>query len=174
MTTFSESPAMMVALRETTVASLMALRTTPNEPIADVVESLLPVQSLALVASLVPEPPPSLPAVHAAKHGCDVLGTRLFESSLGSLFGEVIDLMDKVAPDALERLASRRSSWARRYISRDPNGVHIASPHLPVIRTKSDWWLSANVGSDQILHALRTLCEVSGLEFGKDVIFPVN
>ena len=129
-------PALMVALREATVARLMALRYTPDECIADVVDRMLPAPTPALPASPTTEDTQQTSVAPQGKYTCDVLDTRVHASTLGSLFGAVVDLMDTVAPDALLRLSEKRTT-KRRHLSRDRAGVHLGTRYLPVLRTRS-------------------------------------
>ena len=169
----SERPALMVALPETTVARLMALRGTSDKCIADVVDRMLPAPTPAPLTSPSTEDTQQTSVVPQGKYTCDVLDTRVHASTLGSLFGAVVDLMDTVAPDALLRLSERRTT-KRRHSSRDRAGVHLGTRYLPVLRTRSGWWISKNVSRPQTVSHLRALCTAAGLEFGKDVRFPVK
>ncbi len=171
MTTFSESPTMMVAMREATVASLMALHTAPDECIADIVDRLLPATKPATLALPKVDEAPDVSSARAGKHACDLLGTRLYASSLGAIFGEVIDLMDTIAPEAVV-LLSDASTGQRRHVSREKTGVHLHRPDLPVLQTKSGWWISMNISKPQTKAHFRALCKAAGIKFGKDLRFP--
>ncbi len=52
--------------------------------------------------------------------------------------------------------------------------VHLGTKGLPVLQTRSGWWISKNVSQLQTVSHLEALCTASGLEFGKDVRFPVR
>ena len=106
------------------------------------------------------------------KYAADFLGVRLTTWTLPEMFAEFVDLTAEVAPEALELLSSRRPS-RRRYISRTPEGIHPGRPDLSVIRTQSGWWISKNIGRDDLIRGLRALAQASGLEYGSDIRFPL-
>lgn len=118
---------------------------------------------------------PSLDIIFPRKGKCaaEFLGTVFFGNTLAAIFGRAIDMMADVAPEALVSLATVRTR-GRRFISLNPNDIHPFSPHLPVTQTGSGWWISKNISTDQLKLALRELCKVSGLSFGKDIKFPLE
>lgn len=82
-------------------------------------------------------------------------------------------MTDYVARDVLMSLAEVRTR-ERRYIALQPDEIHLRSPHLPVMQTPSGWWISKNIGRDQLMGALRELCRISELDFGVDVKFSLK
>jgi hypothetical protein len=106
------------------------------------------------------------------KYLATLLGERLSAPSLPELFGRVIDAMAGVAPEAVEALASMKSH-RRRFVSRIPEGIHPGRRDLPVMKTSSDWWISRNIGREDLVRGLRALAEAAGLEFGDDITFAV-
>lgn len=115
------------------------------------------------------EPIPSRTANRPQKYACEVLGLILSGSTLPEVFAAVVDLMDDLDPAVLEKLSVMRPSNARNYISRDKEKVHIRSPRLETLRTKSGWWISKNTGRSQVNKALRALCNAADIEFGEDL-----
>ena len=105
------------------------------------------------------------------KYTCEVLGVVLSGTTLPEVFASVVDLVDDLDPAVLEKLSRMRPSYARNYISREKEQVHIQSPQLETFHTKSGWWISKNIGRSQLIGAFQALCSVSGLEFGKDLRF---
>lgn len=105
----------------------------------------------------------------SGKYICDVLGAVLSGSTLPEVFAAVIDLMDDLDPAVLERLSVMRPSYARNYISRDKEKVHIRSPRLETLRTKSGWWISKNISRSQLIGALQAVCSAAGLDYAKDL-----
>ncbi len=87
------------------------------------------------------------------------------------IFARIIDMTDDLAPEVLVALADIRTR-ERRFISRKREDVHRASPHLPTRKTASDWWISKCISKEDLNRALRELCRLSGLTFGKDLKFP--
>ena len=117
--------------------------------------------------------PTSFPAHERGKYAAEFLGVGFSADTLAAIFGQVVDMMAAVAPEALVSLAAIRTR-GRRFISKEARGIHPHSPHLPVQQTDSGWWISKNISQDQLKLALRTICEISGLTFGKDLRFPVS
>jgi hypothetical protein len=169
----SEPQAMMISLPEATVARLLAMRETSDECVATVVDRMLSTETPTALTSQTMQEKRQMSAIPQGKYTCEVLGTKLQASTLSSLFGEVIDLINVVAPDALLRLSKERTT-KRRHLSQEKAGVHLVARHLPVLRTRSGWWISKNISRLQTIAHLRALCAAAGLEFGKDVLFPVK
>jgi hypothetical protein len=113
---------------------------------------------------------PNFAAPQPGKYAAEFLGVVFTTNTLPDVFGRVVDMMANVAPEALVKLAAIRTR-GRRYVSRERRDIHPRSPHLPVTQTESGWWISKNISQDQLRQALRTLCNVSGLSFGKDLKF---
>jgi hypothetical protein len=42
------------------------------------------------------------------------------------------------------------------------------------MRTRTGWWISKNVGMEDIVRSLRALADAAGLSFGQDIIFPLG
>jgi len=172
MTATIEGPTMMITLREITVTRLMALRASPCESLDSVVERISRMKRVE---------PPADPA-HGigvkqgpegeGKYICEVLGTRLRATTLPLLFLEAVDLFYELAPEALDRLATERAR-KRRYVSRTKADIHPGRPDLAVIKTRSGWWVSGNVGSRDVARGLKALCLAASLEFGRDLQFSV-
>lgn len=113
--------------------------------------------------------PASPTAPRSGKYPFVFPGQPFAAATLPAVFAQVIDATATVAPEALETLATRRTR-ARRFISRHPEQVHLRSPNLPMARTGSGWWISTNIGENDLIRALKALCEDAGLEFGKDLV----
>ena len=106
------------------------------------------------------------------KYAADFLGERLNTSTLPEMFAKFVDLTAEVAPEALDLLSSKRAN-RRMYISRTQDGIHLGRPDLPVMRTQSGWWISKNIGQDDLIRGLRALAQASSLEYGSDIRFPL-
>ncbi len=160
------SSMILIPMEEATVSRLLRC-CKPGESLAAMFTRTVaapsePTRSLETPASL--SPVSTLPA----KHACEVLGVTVRANSLGELFGNVIDVVDSVAPELVEKFSQTGSS-RRRYVSRDRQDVHIGRPDLPVMRTRSGWWVSKNVNRQQTVSQLRKLCKMTGLEWRKDM-----
>jgi len=134
--------------------------------------------------SSVGDKPPSNPVVEPTlieaviepspkKYSAEFLGVGISAWTLPEVYAQIVDLMGQAAPDALEKLATFRSR-KRRYLARSPGLIHPDNEYLPVMQTTSGWWISKNIGQEDLKRSLRALAGAAGLTFGRDVIFPVN
>ncbi|MDF2233147.1 hypothetical protein P2H44_11350 [Albimonas sp. CAU 1670] len=162
-----------------------AARVEPAPPLAPEsqhVDTELPTdQSATQTASADMEPRP-LPARRPAatprrrhrradeKYSLTMLGEEMHAATLGDMFLKVVDALHQVAPNAVERLAASPSR-KRAFVSRRREIVHPGRPDLPVLRTTSGWWVSANIGTADLERALRAVCEAAKLEYGRDIQF---
>lgn len=104
------------------------------------------------------------------KYLAEFLGVEFSERTLPYVFAAVVNMTAVAAPEALDRLSEIKTS-KRRYIGRSKEAVHFGNKKLPVMQTSSGWWISKNIGQDDLRRALRELCRASGLTFGVDVKF---
>jgi hypothetical protein len=107
------------------------------------------------------------------KYGLELFGETLRASTLAKLFGTLIDTLVELAPEAVEKL-SRRRSTKRGFVSREKNAIHPGRPDLPLRRTRSGWWISANIGTEDLQRALKHTCDASDIVYGHDVRFLGN
>ena len=174
MTAETRSPNMLVRLSETTVARLMALRTGPYEPMNGVVARL------AARSLITPHSEPTVPSrknrpaavAGRGKHAAEVLGERVEAPTLGLLFAAVVDVVAELDPAVLERLAPI-TPRTRHYVARSKAEIHPGRPDLPTIKARSGWWVSKNVGEEDVRRGLLALCRVASLKFGSDICFPL-
>lgn len=90
------------------------------------------------------------------------------------LFAEIVDLVDEIDTSVIERLSEITTSPQRGIVSRNKNGIHLKARQfwekpLETFETKRGWWIDANVGQPMLENRLRKLCDVAGIEFGKDL-----
>ncbi len=168
---------MMVSLTEGNVARLIGMKTHPKEPLNSVVSWLLR-HSMKARLNIFDRPSQTRPddpvAICAeAKHVAEVLGKRISAPTLGRLFGSIVDLIDDIDPSVLERLALMRSH-KRRYVARAKSSIHPGRPDLKTLKSKSEWWVSTNVGEEDVTRGLKALCHAGQLKFGSDICFPVR
>lgn len=172
MNALGMTPTVMVALSELTVAQLLKLQLTPNENLDSIVlrcATPLRTPELSVAQTDGSQQPP---ASHTGgKYTCDVLGLRLHAQTLPLLFGAVVDIFNDFAPDALEVLAKCHAR-KRKFLSVAKETIHPGRPDLPLVQTKSGWWISGNVGLRDVIRALEQLCAVTKLSFGVDIRFP--
>ena len=62
-------------------------------------------------------------------------------------------------------------SAKRGFVSREKNAIHPGRPDLPLHRTRSGWWISANIGEEDLQRALKRTCEANDLVYGRDIRF---
>lgn len=177
MKTQTHAPFMAVKLRESTVTLLMAQRANADETLDAIVARLAAANTPGLEAPpLQPETKtPSAPREPRGngsdgKYAVEMLGEPLRASTLGEMFAKVVDTLYEVAPDAVERLSKRRAR-KRAFVAKDRNAVHPGRPELPTLPSRTGWWVSANVGTEDLQRALRALCEASNLEYDTDIRF---
>jgi hypothetical protein len=104
------------------------------------------------------------------KYGLELLGEPLRASTLAELFGALIDRLAELDPEAVEKLSTMRST-KRGFVSREKNAIHPGRPDLPLRRTRSGWWISANIGTEDLERALRRTREANDLVYCRDIRF---
>jgi len=161
-----------VSLPISLVEALLTMRSALDEDVADALRSITGC-SQGTSKPMSDRPSSDVIVPQSGKYAAEFLGTAFFENTLAAIFGRAVDMMADVAPEALVSLTSVRTR-GRRFISLEPHDIHPFSPHLPVMRTESGWWISKNISKDQLKLALRELCKVSELSFGKDLKFPLE
>lgn len=142
-----------------------------NRVIASLRLALEDHQSVTTPQESVPGSKRASPVPHNTELSAEILGQRVLGTNLPDLFARCVDTIHDLDPSAIERLAGKKTH-ARRYVARRSEDIHFRSPHLKAMRTKSGWWVSANVGEQQVTKAMRLLAEAANLMFGVDFIFP--
>lgn len=168
----SSARTVLVSLPISLVEALLKMHFALDDKIAStLVESVR--RTPASTTTLSNQPILDAVILERGKYATEFLGVAFSANTLAQVFGQVVDMTEFVAPEVLVSLATIHTR-GRRLISLKPNEIHPYSPHLPVMKTKSGWWISKNISQDQLRQALRTLCKVSGLSFGKDLKFPLQ
>ncbi|MCC6006392.1 MAG: hypothetical protein JJU40_01795 [Rhodobacteraceae bacterium] len=187
MNPIQSPPNVLIALSESTVAILIALRRgdetldTVIARCADLARNAAPVIKAPVSAS-VPTVPTSKapliasttspgPALTSGTYVASVLGVPVSADTLGALFRNVVDAIHHVDPASIERLSLMKAR-TRRYVARERDQVHAGRRDLPVLNTRSGWWVSGNVGRPDLARSLRAICQASGLLYGHDIRFP--
>ncbi len=180
MTSHPEPSMLAVLLCDRTVDRLFRLRQSDSETIDSVVarlasnECVLPKASISKQHALNTAErckPTSLnlsPRKAGFKYRLHFLGEELCANSLGNLYAELIDALEDVAPEAIERLATIKSR-KRAFVSRQRGMIHPGRPDLKTLKTRAGWWVSGNIGLIDFNRALEALCAASGLAVNKDV-----
>ena len=181
------SPTVSVTLRESTVAMLMELRSddetldaitarcadlarrgTPfTESPASALEPPPPAETAPPVVAVTSTWPTSTTGARVAS----VLGVPVGAPTLGKLLRNVVDAMHDLDPSVIERLSEMKAR-KRLYVAREPEQVHAGRCDLPVLQTRSGWWVSRNIGAEDLVRSLQALCRASGLHYGQDIRFP--
>ncbi len=162
----------LVSLPISLIEAMLKMRSALDDHLASALEKSVG-GTLASNKAIFNQPAPNFAAPERGKYAAEFLGVVFSANTLANVFGRVVDMMADVAPEALVKLAAIRTR-GRRFVSREPHDIHPRSPHLPVTQTQSGWWISKNISQDQLKQALRNLCKVSGLGFGKDLKFPLR
>lgn len=150
---------MLVVHDDLRVALVEALRATTEADVEEVPHAVPPRFDAAMMGA-------------DAKYCGELLGQKLAASTLPMLLGQFVDQMAYVAPEALEELSYRRSR-KRRFVARRWEALHPGRPDLGVLLTTSGWWISSNIGKEDLIRALKELASSAGLQFNRDVRFPV-
>jgi hypothetical protein len=106
------------------------------------------------------------------KYTAEFLGVIVAARTLPKVFAAIVDMTARVAPEALDKLAGM-SARNRRFVARTNETIHPRNQHLPTMQTASGWWISKNIGQEDLKRALSALSSAAGLTFGRDVIFNV-
>jgi hypothetical protein len=104
------------------------------------------------------------------KYGLELFAETLRANTLAGLFGALIDRLAELDPKAVEKLSTMRAT-KRGFVSREKNAIHPGRPDLPLRKTRSGWWISANIGTADFERALRRACEANDLVYGSDIRF---
>jgi len=174
MTTNNQMATVQIAIQETTLLALLALRQSNEESIAGVVGRLAHSQNYAHDDEEAEQAVLAV-AVVEKRHKYEVtfLGQILGSDALGDMYGKLVDALFVVAPDAVAKLATMKSK-SRQYVSKDALRIHPNSQHLETLRTTSGFYVSKNVGTRDFNRGLKALCEAADLQFGEDVKFQKN
>jgi hypothetical protein len=172
MTPRGQEPTVLVQLPVQLVDAILKMRASLDR---DLVASLAAdIESYGNVATKEAGTPSKLlNAPRRQKYKAEYLGECIGGRTLPDVFASIVDLTAEVAPEVLEALANM-SARSRRYVARTPEAVHPGNRKLPVERTASGWWISKNVGQEDLRRALKALCRAGNLRFGTDVKFVIQ
>ncbi|MCR8548442.1 hypothetical protein M4578_11415 [Salipiger sp. P9] len=172
MTPATQEPTVLVRMPVHLVAAILKMRDSLDR---DLMASLA--ASIAGDANVKTKETGTLPTPlnepRHHKYKAEYLGVSIGGRTLPDVFAAIVDLTAEIAPEALERLADMRAR-SRRYVARNPEAIHPGNKELPTKRTTSGWWISKNIGQEDLMRALKALCDASGLRFGPDVRFIVQ
>ena len=65
-------------------------------------------------------------------------------------------------------------SRKRGYVARNKSHIHPGRPDLATFKTNSGWWISTNVGTEDVIRNLNALCCAGNLKFSTDIRFPIR
>lgn len=161
----------LVALPESVVGALLQMNASLNEGLADSLQRSI-AGSTNEPARRDQEPKAKLcPLPQAGKYSAEFLGTTLTARTLPEIFAQVVDLTAEVAPEALHELAAIYAR-KRRFVARNPEAIHPGRPDLAVMQTESGWWISKNIGQEDLKRGVQALAQAAGLTLGEDIAFP--
>ncbi|WP_025898761.1 hypothetical protein [Sneathiella glossodoripedis] len=103
-----------------------------------------------------------------SKYKLTFLGTHFHDNSLPTIFGQLIDHLATTKPEYLQKLAIEKAR-TRQYVSRNQEKIHPGRPDLKTVKTKSGWWISANIGFKDLERALEALCKSANLAYLEDI-----
>lgn len=79
--------------------------------------------------------------------------------------------LQKLDPTFLQRFSSEKSR-SRRYVSRRPTELYLASPELAQDHARSlhdGWFFDTNLSTQQVSQRIRVAARLCGLTYGKDI-----
>lgn len=162
----------LVPLPETLVEALLMIHATLDVDFVGTLESRI-ADSPQSFSKGCPEKASRATQPPIRKYAAEFLDMRFTAWTLPEVFAEIVDMTAEVAPEALTKLAGM-SARRRRYVARSQEAIHPGNRSLPVTRTKSGWWISKNIGQEDLKRALRAICDAAGITFGKDLKFPIH
>lgn len=172
MTPTAQEPTVLVRIPVHLVDAMLKMRDSINR---DLMASLA--ASIASDANVeINETGKASKLLHGPRHykyKAEYLGESIKGRTLPDVFAAIVDLTAEIAPEAVEILANM-SARSRRYVARKPEAIHPGNNKLPTKRTASGWWISKNIGQEDLVRALMALCRASDLRFGTDVKFFVQ
>lgn len=166
-----DSDSIIVSLPRVLVWALIRTRAAFDESIADSMQKRLEQDAASSESAHRQETSAQgtvQPSAH--KYQAEFLGETITARVLPEIFAQIVDLVARLQPEILDRLASIRTR-KRRFVSRNREEIHLGSRHLEVMQTKSGWWVSKCIGQADLERALRELARVAGLEFGNEIKF---
>lgn len=172
MTSETSARTMHVHLPISVVEALLNLRAALDDDLITTINLSLTGTFVSDTSSLAPVPQPALIRGHVG-YEAEYLGIAFTAPTLPEVLARIVDMTAEVAPEVLIDFAKLRAR-KRRYVARTREGVHPDNQHLPVKQTDSGWWISKNIGREDLLRTLRALCRTSGLIFGEDLRFPLQ
>jgi len=164
--------AVLVPLPANFIDALLKVRATLDNDLASLLETSLASCSGSLQEPEQEEATKAAP-LSSGRYVAEFLGVPFTTWTLPEVFAKVVDMAAEVAPEALDRL-SEVSARTRRFIARRPEAIHPGNHRLPVMQTASGWWISKNIGQEDLNRALRALCRAAGLRFGADAKFSLR
>jgi hypothetical protein len=172
MTTAPSENTVVVSLPVSFVVTLLKMHEAFHPRVLEVLQSSVcydPLPQPATETSLSANANTLLPK----KYYAEFLGIAVTGRTLPEIYMQIVDMMAVAAPDALEKLAGLRAR-KRRFVAINPESIHPGNEYLPVLQTVSGWWISKNIGKEDLKRALSALADAAELKIGQDVIFPLN
>ena len=100
------------------------------------------------------------------------VGERVKEDSLKAAYMDCLRRLAELDPQLLERL-SEETTKARRIVARRPEDLYLKNPKLAekfAVQLTDQWWVDINLSRSQCEQRLKTVCEVTGIGFGSDLV----
>lgn len=188
-----------IQILETTAGKLLARRRDESETINSVIERLIDQneeQKVGLEKEIsnlgtAPSPEPIIKrfARNIQKFRADKIVNEdiegkylvtLFEvkfyaqKSLGELYATFVEVFAQIAPEAIEGLRDTLTPQkARSYLTWDKSRLYIKAPNLfeDYHRLTSEGYVPTNISQNEAEGYLRKLCDVAGIEYGKDMVW---
>lgn len=98
-------------------------------------------------------------------------GVRRSAPNLKGAYKALLLELQKLDSTFLQRFSSERSR-SRRFVSRQPGQLYLASPALAKDHAQplnDDWFFDTNLSTEQVSKRIRVAARLCGLNYGKDV-----
>ena len=111
------------------------------------------------------------PSRHRGLWTVELRGKRLAASSLKGAYEVLLLELDRAFPAFLEQFAQEKSR-SRRFVSRTPKSLYLASPALAEYHAMplgDGWYFDTNLSTAQVATRARVAARLCGLAYGRDV-----
>jgi len=165
------TPTTLVALPEKTIALLLALRHSPDDPLAEVVVRLAAPQN---DKPRYTDPSDNITKSDASKTGryrLQIIGENFFAETLGEVLAIALNFFADLDDGLLERV-EKMGGRTRRHVAQNRHSIHPGRPDLNRKATKQfrpGWWVGTNYSRPDTRRILKDICGAAGLKYGLDV-----
>jgi excisionase family DNA binding protein len=129
-----------------------------------------------ITSSMQPVPSKERPASARQRRRSPAHAVRVLfrgrEVEMPSYSGAAVWIVEELAAEDaafMTRLGAVRRG-KRRYVAANRDDLYVNRPDLPARQMSNGWWIGTNYSRLELERMLRKACEISGLQFGSDVV----